>query len=222
LFEARTLRLASERGWLSSQYESSINSFRSDQAVMVGSDDPTAVVRPDQDPKTVAQFEAEARPEKGDRWRWADLFFAGAYDSDFMHALETHGEKEVFGPILADSSNFEPIGECAGAGSLLDFMSEVFSQGDREVDPRYFDPDHLAGGAFERTWHQQTWWPREQLFGAGSRGDDRPIESVGSLARGAVWVAVRADMTEDLEPAAIFGSAAAQETAATGELGPDF
>jgi hypothetical protein len=222
LFEARTLRLASERGWLSSQYESSINSFRSDQAVMVGSDDPTAVVRPDQDPKTVAQYEAEARPEKGDRWRWADLFFAGAYDSVFLHALETHGEKEVFGPILADSANFEPIGECAGAGSLLDFMSEVFSQGDREADPRYFDPEHLAGGAFERTWHQQTWWPREQLFGAGSSGDDRSIESVGSLARGAVWVAVRADMTEDLEPAAIFGGAVTAEATTNEEPGPDF
>ena len=222
LFEARTKRLASERGWLSAQYESSINSFRTDQAILVGSDDPSAVVRPDQDPKTVAQYEAEHRPEKGDRWRWADLFFDGVYDTDFLRALESHGEKEVFRPILADSGNFEPIGECAGGRSLLDFMSEVFPKGDREADPRYFDPEHLAGGAFERTWHQQTWWPREQLFGEGSRDDDRSIESVGSLARGAVWVSIRADMTEDLEPGAIFGHLTTPDATTGDRDGPDF
>ena len=222
LFEARTLRLASERGWLTSQYESSINTFRTDQAVLVGSDDPNAVVRPDQDPKTVAQYDAEARPEKGDRWRWADRFFDGAYDSGFLHSLESHGEKEVFGPILADPANFEPIGECAGGGSLFEFMSEVSSQGDVNADPRYFNPEHLAGGAFERTWHQQTWWPREQLFDDGSRSGDGSIVPVGSLARGAVWVAVRSDLTEDLEPAAIFGEATTAESGTGERPGPEF
>ncbi len=221
LFEARTKRLASERGWLTAQYEGSIQAFREDQAVMVGSDDPTAVVRPDQDPKTVAQYDAEARPEKGERWRWADRFFAGVYDAHFLHALEVHGEKEVFGPILADSANFEPIGDGTGRG-LLDFMSEVFPRGDGEADPRYFDPDHLAGGGFERTWQRRTWWPRERLFDTVSAGEQRSIESIGSLTRGAVWVAVRVDMTEDLEPAAIFGRLPGGEVSLPETAGPDF
>ncbi len=222
LFEARTLRLASERGWLTSQYESSISTFRNDQAILAGSDDPSAMVRPDQDPKSVAQHDAESRAEKGDRWRWADLFFAGAYDIDFLRALETHGEKEVFGPILADPANFEPIGEHVGSGSLLEFMSEVFPQGDGEADPRYFDPDQLASSVFERTWHRRTWWPQEQLFAGSADSGFRAIESVGSLARGAVWVAVRTDMTEDLEPAAIFGSATTAETSTGEGAGPEF
>jgi hypothetical protein len=222
LFETRTVRLASERGWLTSQYEGSIQTYRSEQAVLVGSDDPATVGRPDLDPKTVAQYEAETRPEKGDRWRWADLFFDGVYDPAFLQALETHGEKEVFGPILADAANFEPIGGDAGGRSLLDFMSEVSPQGDGEADPRYFDAEHLAGGAFERAWHHRTWWPREELFDGGARSDDGSIEPVGSLARGAVWVAVRADTTEDLEPAAIFGTAAVPEREAGGQAGPEF
>jgi len=221
LFEARTKRLASERGWLTAQYEGSIQTFRADQAVMVGSDDPTAMVRPDQDPKTVAQHAAEARPEKGDRWRWADRFFAGTYDAAFLHALELHGEKEVFGPILADSANFEPIGDCAATG-LVEFMSEVVPKADGEADPRYFDPAHLASGGFERTWQHRTWWPSEQLFGARSEGEDRSISSIGSLARGAVWIAVRTDMTEDLEPAAIFGPASTPEPSSSGQPGPEF
>ncbi len=205
LFEARTKRLASERGWLTSQYEGSVQTFREEQAILAGSDDPAEMTRPDQDPKTVAQHEPETRAEKGDRWRWADRFFEGSYDGAFLHALEVHGEKEVFGPILADSSNFEPIGECSGGGGLLEFMSEVFPAADGEADPRYFDPDHLASGVFERTWHRRTWWPREQLF--GEQVDERAgeISSVGSLARGAVWVSLRTDMTEDVEPGAIFG-----------------
>ena len=222
LFETRTVRLASERGWLTSQYEGSIQTYRTEQAVLVGSDDPAAVGRPDQDPKTVAQYEAETRPEKGDRWRWADLFFDGVYDPAFLQALETHGEKEVFGPILADAGNFEPIGGYAGGRSLLDFMSEVSPQGNGDADPRYFDPEHLASGAFERTWHHRTWWPHEELFDGGSKGADGSIEPVGSLARGAVWVAVRADTTEDLEPAAIFGTSRGPETATGGTAGPDF
>ncbi len=222
LFETRTVRLASERGWLTSQYEGSINTFRTEQAILVGSDDPSAVGRPDQDPKSVAQFEAETRPEKGDRWRWADLFFDGVYDPAFLQALETHGEKEVFGPILADAANFEPIGGHARGRSLVDFMAEVSPQGDGEVDPRYFDPEHLASGSFERTWHHRTWWPQEELFDGGSHDDDGSIEPIGSLARGAVWVAARADMTEDLEPAAIFGSAGSTETESRGGEGPAF
>jgi hypothetical protein len=163
------------------------------------------VVRPDQDPRSVAQYEAEARPEKGDRWRWADLFFDGVYDPAFLHSLETHGEKEVFGPILADPGNFQPIGGVRDGRSLLEFMSEVTPKGDTGADPRYFDPTHLASGAFERTWRHRTWWPREDLFDDGAGADDGSIEPVGSLARGAVWVAARSDTTEDLEPAAIFG-----------------
>lgn len=222
LFEARTLRLASDRGWLTSQYEGSIQSFRAEHAALAGTDDPEGVVRPDQDPQTVAHFETEARADRGNRWRWADLFFDGVYDPGLLHALETHGEKEVFGPILADAANFEPIGDSADNTSLLEFVSEVFPQGDREADPRYFDPDHLASGVFERTWRQQTWWPKEQLFHDGSRSEDRSISSVGSLARGAVWVAIRANTTEDLEPAAIFGSDAVPEVASGAASGPDF
>lgn len=222
LFEVRTLRLASERGWLTAQYEGSVQSYRAEQALLVGTDDPSAVNRPDQDPKTVAQYDAESRADRGDRWRWADLFFDGSYDPDFLQALETHGEKEVFGPILADPANFEPIGDCAGGLSLIEFMSEVFPEGDGSADPRFFDPDHLAGGAFERTWHQQVWWPREQLFAAGSRVEDKEIHPVGSLARGAVWVAVRADTTEDVEPAAIFGGAGADVLPEAVSPGPEF
>jgi hypothetical protein len=179
-------------------------------------------VRPDQDPKTVAQYEAEARPDKGDRWRWADRFFDGAYDSDFLRALEIHGEKEVFRPILADSANFEPIGEDAGGESLLEFMSEVFPLGEGKADSRYFDPGHLAGGGFERTWQRRIWWPREELFDHGAVPEVGAIESVGSLARGAVWVAVRSDMTEDLEPAALFGSPLPADTASRESAGPEF
>jgi hypothetical protein len=222
LFEARTKRLASERGWLTAQYEGSIQRFRADQAVLIGVEDPSAVVRPDQDPKTVAQYEAEARPDKGDRWRWADRFFDGAYDSDFLRALEIHGEKEVFRPILADSANFEPIGEDAGGESLLEFMSEVFPLGEGKADSRYFDPGHLAGGGFERSWQRRIWWPREELFDHGAVPEVGAIESVGSLARGAVWVAVRSDMTEDLEPAALFGSPLPADTASRESAGPEF
>jgi hypothetical protein len=222
LFEARTLRLASERGWLTSQYEGSIARFRAQQASLAGADDPNEMVRPDLDPTTVAQHPPEHRPEKGDRWRWADLFFAGAYDPDFLRALETHGEKEVFGPILADAANFEPIDGAAGDPSLLEFMSEVFPQGDRQADPRYFDPEHVAAGVFERRWHHRVWWPGEQLFLEEGREGDHSIQPVGSLAKGAVWVAVRVDSTEDLEPAAVFGGSAPPEVAGTGGPGPDY
>jgi hypothetical protein len=222
LFETRAIRLASERGWLTSQYEGSIQTFRAEQAVLIGSDDPAEVVRPDQDPRSVAQFEAEARPEKGDRWRWADLFFDGVYDPAFLHSLETHGEKEVFGPILADPGNFQPIGGETGGLSLLEFMSEVAPRGDHGADPRYFDPEHLATGAFERTWHHRTWWPLEELFEGGVSESDGSIDPVGSLARGAVWVAARSDSTEDLEPSAIFGPAARPEPALGEDEGPEF
>lgn len=222
LFETRAVRLASERGWLTSQYEGSVQTFRNEQAVLIGSDDPTEVIRPDQDPRSVAQYEAEARPEKGDRWRWAELFFEGVYDPSFLHSLETHGEKEVFGPILADPGNFQPIGGESGGRSLLEFMSEVTPKGDFGADPRYFDPEHLATGAFERTWHHRTWWPREELFESGAGDEDGSIEPVGSLARGAVWVAARSDTTEDLEPAAIFGSRVRTESTGGEREGPEF
>jgi hypothetical protein len=222
LFETRAVRLASERGWLTSQYEGSIHTFRTEQALLVGSVDPTEVVRPDQDPTSVAQYEAEARPQKGDRWRWADLFFDGAYDPAFLHSLETHGEKEVFGPILADPGNFQPIGGENGGRSLIEFMSEVTPKGDHGADPRYFDSEHLATGAFERTWHHRTWWPREELFEGGASDGDGSIEPVGSLARGAVWVAVRNDLTEDLEPAAIFGRGSGPESLSGESPGPEF
>jgi hypothetical protein len=222
LFETRAVRLASERGWLTSQYEGSIHSFRTEQAVLIGTDDPAEVVRPDQDPRSVAQYEAEARPEKGDRWRWADLFFDGVYDPAFLHSLETHGEKEVFGPILADPGNFQPIGGENGGRSLLEFMSEVTPQGDYGADPRYFDPEHLATGAFERAWHHRTWWPREDLFEGGAGDGDGSIEPVGSLARGAVWVAARSDTTEDLEPAAIFGHDSGPPAPEDQETGTEF
>jgi hypothetical protein len=222
LFETRAVRLASERGWLTSQYEGSINTFRTEQALLIGSDDPAEVVRPDQDPRSVAQYEAEARPEKGDRWRWADLFFDGVYDPAFLHSLETHGEKEVFGPILADPGNFQPIGGESDGRSLIEFMSEVTPKGDYGADPRYFDSEYLASGAFERTWHHRTWWPREELFESGAGEEDGSIEPVGSLARGAVWVAARSDTTEDVEPAAIFGPDAGPESAADGAEGPEF
>jgi hypothetical protein len=105
---------------------------------------------------------------------------------------------------------------------LIEFMSEVTPKGDYGADPRYFDPEHLATGAFERTWHHRTWWPREELFESGAGEEDGSIQPVGSLARGAVWVAARSDTTEDLEPAAIFGSAAATESTSGGAEGPEF
>jgi hypothetical protein len=222
LFEARTLRLASERGWLTSQYEKSIARFRDEEAVLLGTDDPNEVVRPDLDPMTVAQHEPEVRSDKGDRWRWADLFFAGAYDSEFLHALELHGEQEVFGPILAESANFEPMEGGREVPSLLEYMSEVLPVGDRQADPRYFDAEAMASGEFDRQWHHHVWWPREQLFGQMARTSDRSIRPEGSLAKGAVWLAARVDTTEDLEPGAIFGAVKVPEVPSVGAAGPDF
>jgi hypothetical protein len=101
-------------------------------------------------------------------------------------------------------------------------MSEVTPQGDYGADPRYFDPEHLATGAFERAWHHRTWWPREDLFEGGAGDGDGSIEPVGSLARGAVWVAARSDTTEDLEPAAIFGHDSGPPAPEDQETGTEF
>jgi hypothetical protein len=60
------------------------------------------------------------------------------------------------------------------------------------------------------------------LFESGAGEEDGSIEPVGSLARGAVWVAARSDTTEDVEPAAIFGPDAGPESAADGAEGPEF
>ena len=64
--------------------------------------------------------------------------------------------------------------------------------------------------------------PLEELFEGGVSESDGSIDPVGSLARGAVWVAARSDSTEDLEPSAIFGPAARPEPALGEDEGPEF
>jgi hypothetical protein len=60
------------------------------------------------------------------------------------------------------------------------------------------------------------------LFVGGAGDGDGSIEPVGSLARGAVWVAARSDTTEDLEPAAIFGHDSGPPAPEDQETGTEF
>ena len=205
LFSARTKTLATERGWLGKQYERSILRYRQEVAVIIGADDVDSVRRPDQDPTSVAHHAPEARSGKGDRWSWAENLFAGQFDRDLMQTLELHGHDEVFIPILSDSANFTPVGDCAEGRSLLSFNEELLVDSSTVADSRYFDADHLAGGHFSRAWHSQIWWPQEELFSAGHHSGLQSIDPSGSMAGGRIWIAVRADMTEDFQPAAMFG-----------------
>lgn len=82
-------------------------------------------------------------------------------------------------------------------------------------------PSHVAAGGFSRGWHPRVWWPEERLFTDVAAGEVRRIEPLGSMAQGRVWLAIRADLTEDLQPAALYG----EETAAEPEAprsGPEF
>lgn len=220
LFEARTRSMAAERGWLTAQYERSVASYREAAALLQGAENPGALVRPDEDPTTVAQLNLDSRAQRGDRWRWADELFAGKYDEELLAALESFGEDEVFRPILADSANFEPVRSRGAERSLAGFISEILPGSEAEVDPRYFDPAHLAGGAFGRSWTSRVWWPQERLFRPGN-ADVEPIEPLGSMTHGRVWLAIRADLTEDLQPAALYGDDALPEPELPA-VGPDY
>jgi len=211
LLEARTRSMAAERGWLTAQYERSIASYRSAAAVLTGATEPGSVGRPDEDPATVAQLDLDKRAERADRWRWADDLFAGKYDGSLLAALESFGEDEVFRPILADSENFEPIKARTEERSLAAFIAEILPVAPAKVDPRYFDPAHLAGAGFSRDWHPRVWWPEERLFSPVVDDHIERIEPRGSMAHGRVWLAIRADLTEDLEPAALYGDAPRRE-----------
>lgn len=220
LLEARTRSMAADRGWLTAQYERSVASYRQAAALVHGSGEAGSVDRPDEDPTTVAQHEVEARAAKADRWRWADDLFAGKYDAELMAALEAVGEEEVFRPILADGENFEPVRNRGPELTLAGFMAEVLPAGRTDVDPRYFDPDHLAGALFSREWRPAVWWPQEGLFSPGTSTVE-PIEPFGSMARGRVWLAVRCDLTDDLQPAALWGDEAPDEPEKPGP-GPEY
>lgn len=221
LLEARTRSMAAERGWLTAQYERSIASYRESAALRAGAEEPGSVGRPDEDPTTVAGHDLDQRAGRADRWRWADDLFTGKYDTALLAALESFGEDEVFRPILSDGANFEPVRDRVEDRSLADFMAEILPAGVTEVDPRYFDPAHLAGAGFSRDWHPRLWWPQERLFSPVTADHVERIEPRGSMADGRVWLAVRADFTEDIEPAALYGDAPRIEPEPSAS-GPEF
>lgn len=221
VFEALTKSLAAERGWLGAQYERSVASYREAAALTRGLGGPGAVGRPDEDPATVAHLDVETRSDRCDRWRWALDLFTGKHDAVLMAALESFGEEEVFGPVLSESGNFEPVKTRGADRSLAAFIGEILPDGGAEVDARYFDPAHLAAGDFTRDWHSRVWWPKEPLFGGATASEVEPIEPLGSMAHGRVWLAIRADLTEDLQPAALYGEEM-PGAPQSGPTGPEF
>ncbi len=221
LFEARTTSLAAERSWLDAQYEKSIARFREAKVPLVGDVALDSVGRPDEDPMTVAHYDLETRSERGDRWRWAEDLFAGKYDAELLSSVRSIGEDDVFRPILASSDSFEPVRTRSAEQSVVEFISEILPGDSAEVEARYFDPAHLTSDSLDRRWHTQIWWPEERLFKAAATGDPHAIQPLGSMPLGRVWIAIRADMTEDLQPAALFGEGPSAE-AEPAPPGPDF
>lgn len=219
LVERRTKAHIAERGWLMKQYEAAIAGFRREEAIVLGAGTSDAVTRPDQDPNTVAVYDLEARAEKTSRWRWAEQLFSGRYDDPLSRSLDVAGDDDPFSSILADASNFERAGTDDAKQSLLDYLNEIVPV-DPTIDARYFDPLHLAGGGVERDWRPRVWWP-DQLENSKPSTAEDSIPTVGSIARGRAWIAVRADMSADMQPAALFGEV--QEAPAEVEVsGPDF
>lgn len=220
LVERRTKAHVAERGWLSKQYRAAVDGFRQEEAIVVGASTPDAVTSPDMDPNTVAVYDLEVRPEKTARWRWADQLFAGRYDDVLARSLDVVGEDDPFKSVLDDASNFERVGADDTKQSLLEYLNEILPA-DLRIDARYFDSFYLAGSDIRRDWRSRLWWPdqleapRLSIEVAGS------IPTAGSMARGRQWIAVRADTSDDLEPAALFGEVPETRTEVD-VAGPDF
>lgn len=220
LVERRTKAHIAERGWLTKQYEAAVAGYRHEEAIVLGAGTADAVTRPDQDPNTVAVYDLNTRAEKASRWRWAEQLFSGRFDDVLSQSLDVTGDDDPFSSILEDASNFERVGMDAAKQSLLDFFKEIVPL-EPTIDARYFDPLQLAGGGIERAWRPRVWWPDQLVDSKPSVAVEESIPTGGSTARGRVWIAVRADLSADMQPAALFGEI--QEAPAEVDVsGPDF
>ncbi len=184
LFETRTVRLASERGWLTSSTKGrSTPSAPSRRFWSV----PTTPRRWADPIRTRNRWPSSRRRlarRRGTGGVGPTCSSTGCTTRPFSKHWRPTGKRRCSArswPMPPISSRY---GGHARGRSLVDFMAEVSPRGDGEVDPRYFDPEHLATGSFERTWHHRTWWPQEELFDGGAHDDDGSIEPIGSLARG--------------------------------------
>jgi hypothetical protein len=104
--------------------------------------------------------------------------------------------------------------------SFATVNAEVLVDSPTLADSRYFDPAQLGQDQLRREWRSQVWWPDEQLFDKAAE-DVRVLPPIGSMAHGRTWIALRSDMTDDLQPAALFGQQRVDQ-AVSQTPGPDF
>ena len=202
----RMMKELAKPGWLSRRYEAAVDAYRRRRAIETG-EDPTAVLRPDHDPREVRTVPPDRRPRVSGRWRFVQDLLAGTYGKDLSRALATsdyaHAAEWAFqreGTLEASEIGGEPLDR---------YLGTIVSHTASEVSYIYFD--HDARPNAKRSLETHLWWPSKLI----DPPDGRParVSSVSRLVNGDLAImSVRHDRAGPYVATDLFGKPASQTT----------
>ncbi len=195
----RMMKELAKPGWLSRRYEAAVDAYRRRRAIETG-EDPTAVLRPDNDPREVRTVSPDQRSQVSGRWRFMHDLLAGTYDKDLSRALATsdyaHAAEWAFqreGTLEASEIGGEPLDR---------YLGTIVPHTSSEVSYIYFD--HDARPEAERALEPHLWWPSNLI----DPPDDRSaqVSRVSRLVNGDLAImSVRHDRAGPYTATDLFG-----------------
>ena len=202
----RMMKELAKPGWLSRRYEAAVDAYRRRRAIETG-EDPTAVLRPDRDPREVRTVPTDRRPRVSGRWRFMQDLLSGTYDKDLSRALATsdyaHAAEWAFqreGTLEASEIGGEPLDR---------YLGTIVPNTSSEVSYIYFD--HDARPNAERLLEAHLWWPSKLIDPPD--GQSAQVSSVSRLVNGDLAImSVRHDRAGPYVSTDLFGKAASRTT----------